>query len=127
MILIDTSILIDYFRKSEKTKTAFFRLIKRYPDIAVSALTKYEIIVGSSSLQDEFWASLFESVVLLPFGDEVAVTTAKIKRDLVRKNQQIGFADMAIAATALVYDMQLATLNVKHFSRVEGLVVVDLE
>lgn len=52
---------------------------------------------------------------------ETAKIASEIYLDLRAKNKLIEFRDILIAATALQHTMPLATLNRKHFERVEGL------
>lgn len=47
MILLDTSVLIDYFRKVNKQNSLFFQLAQNSSGFAISAITKYEIEVGA--------------------------------------------------------------------------------
>lgn len=44
-VLIDTSILIDYFRKKNKSKTIFYRLSLENM-IYISAITEFEFLIG---------------------------------------------------------------------------------
>jgi tRNA(fMet)-specific endonuclease VapC len=46
---------------------------------------------------------------------------AELYRDLKAKNQLISLPDLLIAATALVYELPLATLNLNHFQRIKQL------
>ena len=48
VILVDTSILIDYFRKTEKSNSALVRLFDRGYDFCISAITEYEIYSGAT-------------------------------------------------------------------------------
>jgi len=65
-----------------------------------------------------------ERIKVIPF-DEKAVTTAvDINANLKRMRKQIDLADLFIAATAVTQNMQLATLNRKHFDRIERLGVI---
>jgi len=43
MILLDTSILIDFYRKKDKSKTVLFQLEKDHHQLAISVLTQFEI------------------------------------------------------------------------------------
>lgn len=45
LILLDTSILIDYLRKKNKEKTHLFTLVQLYKP-AISTITEYEFLVG---------------------------------------------------------------------------------
>jgi len=53
-------------------------------------------------------------------------TASEIYRDFKMKNQIISLPDIFIAATAAIHDIQLLTLNRKHFERVESLKLYTL-
>ena len=55
IILIDTSILIDYFRKSDKTNSKLISLTQKGYKFHISSITEYEIYAGSSLVQQKFW------------------------------------------------------------------------
>jgi predicted nucleic acid-binding protein len=46
-------------------------------------------------------------------------------RALRSSNELLPPPDLFIAATAMVHKLPLATLNIKHFERVSGLVLLD--
>ncbi len=124
MLLIDTSVLIDYFRKSQKERTFFYELAGKYNPIAISTITKYEIMVGNSSKQKDFWQHLLANLEVFAFDEAAADEAAIIQKELKRQNQLIDFADIAIAATARVNDIEIATLNEKHFRRIDRLKLI---
>ncbi len=121
MVLIDTTVLIEYFRSQDKTKTFFYALAGRNEVIYVSAITKFEIWVGNRPDQHEFWENLFASLKTIPFGELEAEKAGGIQQTLIKTNRQIGISDVMIGATALVHGMPIATLNAKHFDRIAGL------
>ncbi len=41
IVLVDTSILIDYYRKTNKEKSVWINLVRHSYSFAVSAVTKY--------------------------------------------------------------------------------------
>lgn len=43
VILVDTSILIDYYRKTDKANSVWITLVRQEYSFAISAITKYEI------------------------------------------------------------------------------------
>ena len=47
-----------------------------------------------------------------------------IHKALKRKNKMIEIPDLLIAATALTHQLPIATINKKHFERVEGLLII---
>lgn len=61
---------------------------------------------------------------LLPFTDEAAIKAAQIYRQLKKDSLLIEFRDIFIAATCIVNDLPLITLNEKHFKRINGLVLI---
>ena len=124
VICLDTSVLIEYFRKVNKSKSFFYELIDEYDLFAVSAITEYEIYYGSNSDQDVFWDEFFSKIVSLPYNSEANRATIRIEQELKRKNKAIDKPDLFIAGTALANKMKLATLNVKHFELVEGLELI---
>jgi tRNA(fMet)-specific endonuclease VapC len=46
-------------------------------------------------------------------------------RQLKQKRKQIDLADLFIAATAVAYELSLATLNRKHFDRIDTLTIIE--
>jgi tRNA(fMet)-specific endonuclease VapC len=64
---------------------------------------------------------LTEDISVLPFTAEVAAKAAQIYRQLKSTNQLIEFRDIFIAATCLINDLPIATLNKRHFQRIKEL------
>jgi len=124
VICLDTSVLIEYYRKKDKRNSFFYVLAGQYDKFAVSAITEFEIYIGSNSEQDKFWNEFFNHVISLPFNSEANRVAVKIYRSLKRKNLKIESPDLFIAACALTGNMKLATLNARHFSRIEDLVLI---
>ncbi|MEI6143719.1 MAG: type II toxin-antitoxin system VapC family toxin [Mariniphaga sp.] len=125
VICLDTSVLIDYFRRVNKSKSFFYELSHEYELFGVSAVTEYEIYCGSNADQDLYWDEFFTKIISLPFDSEVNRVTIGIERDLRRKNKLIDKPDLMIAGTAMANKLKLATLNLKHFERIDGLELVQ--
>ena len=126
VVCLDTSVLIDFYRKKDKTKSYFYQLAERYERFAVSAITEYEIYTGSNPEKDIYWNKFFEKVTSLPFDSKVNQVAIAIERQLKRDRKQIDIPDLLIAATASSSGLPLATLNPKHFDRINGLEVISL-
>ena len=125
IVLVDTSILIDYYRKTDKEKSVWINLVRHGYSFAVSAVTKYEIYSGATPSQLTFWKSIFKAIKIISL-DELSVDTAvTINSTLKRKRKQIDLADLFIAATAVAHNIPLVTLNRKHFDRIEILKIID--
>ncbi len=125
IVLVDTSILIDYYRKTDKEKSAWITLVRQDYSFAISAITKYEIYSGATPNQLSFWDSVLQAITIIPF-DEMAVDTAVIINSaLKKKRKQLDLADLFIAATAIAHGLPIATLNRNHFDRIDTLNIVD--
>ena len=125
MILLDTSVLVEYFRTRQKENSFFYVLSASHSSFAISVITHYEIYVGSNQDQDMFWKQLLASLTLVPFTKEIADEAVLIRKELLKKNKNTGFSDIAIAATARVNNFEIATLNKKDFKIIENLRLVS--
>ncbi|MBK9490750.1 MAG: type II toxin-antitoxin system VapC family toxin [Haliscomenobacter sp.] len=65
-------------------------------------------------------------MTILPFDAVVNEKAVEIYQTLKSSGNLIELRDLFIAASALAHDLPLATLNVKHFERVNGLFLVEL-
>jgi tRNA(fMet)-specific endonuclease VapC len=125
VVLADTSILIDFFRKTDKAKSGLILLYRQGYDFSISAVTEFEIYSGATVAQIPFWQNLLENTEVIPF-DKKAVTAAiSINKKLKLKRKQIEIADLFIAATAIANNLPFATLNKKHFERIENLQILE--
>lgn len=125
IVLVDTSILIDLFRKTDKANSVLIALVKQGYSYCVSAVTEYEIYSGAALGQVAFWDTFLQKVQVLSFDKAIAKIAVDINFDLKRKRKQIAIPDLFIAATAIAHELPLATLNKKHFDRVTTLTLVD--
>lgn len=119
-ILIDTSILIDYFRKTQKETTLFYRLSTDY-DFLASVITGFEFRIGVTPQNRAYVETLFSIVSVISFDSECVEKAVEIYQTLKSNNQLIPLPDIFIAATAIAQNVQLATLNRKHFERINNL------
>ena len=125
-ILIDTSILIEYFRKKKKEKTILYNLSSKY-NFAISTITEFEFLVGFGDKDLDFAGKLLAKFSILPFNSECVKVAREIYKDLRSKNKLILPPDIFIAATAIHHDLQLITLNVKHFRRISTLKLFSIK
>ena len=119
-ILIDTSVVIDHFRKKNKQRSLLYELSKENR-LFLSAISKFEFLVGAKLAQIRQTEKIIEGFDILSFNSNVADVASDIAKKLKAKNKIIEFRDIFIAATAIANDMPLSTLNVKHFERIDDL------
>lgn len=131
-ILIDTSILIDHLRlrsvagNGHPEKTIFERLVEKPYGVATSVVTIQELYEGQSSkreLENKRIENLLEILDQYPITPEIARSAGIISRD---NDHSIGFADAAIAATAIQNHASLFTLNAKDFRGVPDLKLLKI-
>jgi tRNA(fMet)-specific endonuclease VapC len=123
--MVDTSLLIDYFRKTDKSKAKLVHLSEQFERLAISSITEFEVYSGATASQLPFWNELLSHMMVFAFDSKAAHIAVDMNRDLKRKRKQIAIPDLFIAATAIANHVPLATLNKKHFDRIESLILID--
>jgi predicted nucleic acid-binding protein len=117
-ILLDTDVLVDFFRGQSKA-VAF---INAHSDrIILSAVVVAELFAGAKGSAEE--GSLEEFVSLfrvVPVNVEIAKAGGLYKSKF-GKSHGVGLADAILAATAEAENAELKTLNTKHYPMLRGL------
>ena len=123
-LLIDTSIIIDHFRKKDKTGTILINLYANY-SLFISSVTVFELYNGASSSEKvNDIELLLKNVKVLDLTSKIARESSKIYRELLSENMMIEFRDIFIASSALINKMPLSTLNIHHFKRIKGIKMI---
>ena len=124
MILQDTSVFIDYFRKQKKEKTLLHKLLSSKQKFGISVVTHFEIMIGNTSEQNSFWEVLLENISILEYNYHLNPIAVEIQKQLKKIRKNISFQDLIIAATAKFHNVKLAALNKKHFDSIDGLQII---
>lgn len=118
MMLLDSNIVI-YASKPEYSR--LHKLIAEHAP-AVSAISYVEVL-GYHQLTESdrlHFLGFFSSALILP------ITTAVIERAaLLRQARKMSLGDALVAATALLTGRTLVTRNIKDFSWIDGLILLD--
>jgi tRNA(fMet)-specific endonuclease VapC len=128
--LLDTDTCIQLLRGRETTVR---HAAQRAPsDLAISAITRYELLLGVEKCRPDWRKKeggkvrlLLEHLRFLPFTAETADQAATLRAALEAAGRSIGPMDVLIAATALEYALRLVTSNLAEFQRVPGLQCVS--
>ena len=88
LILVDTSILIDFYRKTDKANSVWIALVRQGYEFAISAITKYEIYSGATTSQLAFWDSVLQKITIIPFDENTVDIAVGINNELKRKRKQ---------------------------------------
>jgi tRNA(fMet)-specific endonuclease VapC len=101
-------------------------------NVGIPAIVEYELRYGLLRLPPEAAAprlavleKLLAPMQTLPFDAACAQRAASVRCALETQGMSIGPHDILIAATALCHQASLVTHNVREFSRVAGLQVLD--
>lgn len=120
-VLIDTSIIIEHLRKQNKSKSILYNIVNGH-DLYLSTMVEFELYIGATDPQKRREIQeVLAWCIVLPLTSDVAQSAATIYQQLRTKNQLIEIRDILIAATALVHNLPLMTLNTGHFNRIIGL------
>lgn len=119
--MVDSTILIDYFRKTDKNNSRLVGHFKNYDTLYISSVTEFEVINGATSEHLQFWNRMLLRFTILDFDSKAARQATEIVRQLKNKRKSIDKPDLFIAATSVVNELTLDTTNRKHFVHIESL------
>jgi tRNA(fMet)-specific endonuclease VapC len=130
-LIFDSSIFI----ADERGKFDMARFLRQFPlqQPVIAAITASELLHGVERAQDpgrrtrrqQHVERILSSVFIQAFDISQARYHARIWADLEARGMMIGAHDLQIAATGLSLTHDIATLNVRDFTRIPGLGVVD--
>jgi tRNA(fMet)-specific endonuclease VapC len=127
LILADSDVLIDYLEGVQPVRD-FIGPHLADDSLFTTAITAFELLSGArGGRRGDRVRSLVANVPVLPLDRESAERAAMLRQELESEGRSIGMADSLIAGIALTHSLPLFTRNRKHFSRVAGITLVDLE
>lgn len=120
-LMVDSTILIDYFRKTDKANSKLVSYFRNYDQLYISSVTEFEVVNGATQVHLQFWEGMLTRFTILDFDSKAARQAADIVAHLKIKRKTIDKPDLFIAATAVVNGLTLDTLNAKHFIHIDSL------
>lgn len=118
--LADSSIIIDYLRQKDKNQTILSKLGQKDLPLYASIIAHAECYAGKSIWEKqaarEALKIVFSGIKILPLDENISQQAGQIS---ARYNLEI--VDAIIAATSIIHDLDLATLNIKDFKKVDGI------
>jgi predicted nucleic acid-binding protein len=119
-LLIDTDVIIDYLRDRPEAVSYLENLTDF---LLISAVTVAELYAGvRDGAERTALDSFIQAFEIVAVDEEVAVKGGLYRRDY-SKSHNIGLADALIAATADSRNVELVTLNKKHFPMLTNVLV----
>lgn len=126
--LLDTSFIINFFKKGGSWGETLVELVKDNNQVAISVITYAELycgVVRSNVLEKEKnkVESFLEDflVEIIPVTAEIAREYAILKRSVEETGAPLDDFDLLIGTTAKIKEATLVTDNIKHFERIKGL------
>ena len=128
MILLDTDVSVAYLRGVPAIVGQLQSHLDE--DLRLPAMTAAELFYGAekSDRRDDALEKVSALLELLPVvqtDDEALRAFGAAKALLERAGTPLPDADILIAATALSHGCPLATGNLRHFSRIPGIRILD--
>ncbi len=131
-VILDTSVLVEAERQNFQIDK--FIANREEEIFGLSVISVAELLHGvhrADSTKRRLKRSAYvERVIeLFPiydFNTSIARIYAELWSELSQKGIQIGAHDLIIGSTALSLGFSVATYNVRHFERIEGLKIEDL-
>jgi len=122
-MVIDTNIFIEHLRAKDKLTTELYYLSSN-TNLSISAISLYELYMGATTKEKERdIKALTKDLIVLSLTDSASLKAAQIYHHLRLTNPMIEFRDIFIAATCIVNELPIVTLNKKHFNRIKELVI----
>lgn len=61
--MVDSTILIEYFRKTDKNNSSLIKHFKNYDRLYISSVTEFEVINGTSATHLQFWIKCSQGLI----------------------------------------------------------------
>lgn len=123
---IDTDICVDFLRDREPGKGKFLRAVAEFMP-HITAITSFELHLGHIKMKKrENLDDFINQFHILSFDSKAAKITAKIQAELDEKGTGISIPDTLIAGICIANNVPLLTNNMKHFTRVKSLRLIEL-
>jgi tRNA(fMet)-specific endonuclease VapC len=104
-----------------------------YEEVAISAITASQLLHGvhradptNQVAREAFVEMVIDTIPVIPFDLLTARTHARLWADLAAHGIDIGPHDRIVAATAMAMGWRLGTANVRHFNRISGLTLAEI-
>lgn len=119
-VVVDTSILIDHLQGTVATARVLESERAAGP-LHASEITRLEVLAGMREEEEDRTRSTLSGLRWHPVDAEVAEKAGELGRAWLPSHHGLDAADLAIAATAMLLEARLLTLNVRHFPMFAGL------
>jgi len=113
--LIDTTVAVDHLRGAEPAVALLTGLVQEGETLIAGELVRFELLAGVRPSEIDAFEQFCSSLVWLAVDEDIARTAGSLARKHRKAHSGIDDIDYLIAATAIVFDADLLTTNVRHF------------
>ena len=121
VVVVDTNVLIDVLRGHSPAVRAMEERMAAGEILAVSVLSRFEILAGARVGEMEQLGALLASLETISVDVAIADRAGELARAYGRSHAGIDAIDYLIAASVALVGGELLTQNVKHFPMIPGL------
>jgi tRNA(fMet)-specific endonuclease VapC len=142
--VLDTTVLIELERGARERPVAHDAMpemtrrlaaqLGDYEEVGIAAITASELLHGVHRATPEhrgrretFVEAVLAALPTMPFDLLSARAHARLWADLASSGTEVGAHDRLVAATALSSGWRVGTANLRHFNRIPGLDVIEIQ
>ncbi len=129
MILIDTTVAVDFLRGEKETKSRINSIQARGDSIGISTISLFELVHPlrhrKLAEQERLVRSFVHQLSLLALDSAAANESAEIMGSLLRVGQPVNALDVLIAGTAVANGVEMVLSNDEDFEKIAN--VSDLK
>ncbi len=121
MKVLDTSVAVDHLRGNELAVQLLRGILSRGEELVASEVVRFELLSEVRVNEIPLLERFFSAITWLGNNEDISRVASDLARSHRRSHHAIDTADYFIAATAVVCEAELLTLNVKHFPMFKNL------
>jgi predicted nucleic acid-binding protein len=118
---LDTSVAVDHLRGVPAAAELLTGLIGEGEPIVASEVVRFELLAGVRDDERNQLEQFFSACSWFAVDESITRMAGALARQHRRAHDGIDDADYLIAATAIVLEAELLTMNVRHFPMLTGL------
>jgi hypothetical protein len=118
--VVDTSVAVDHLRGAPDAVQLLASLVIGGESLIASEVVRFELLAGVRDSEVESLERFFTAITWVPVDEGISRLAGRLARTHRRPHSGIDDADYLIAATALRFDAELLTVNVKHFPMLQS-------
>jgi predicted nucleic acid-binding protein len=113
--LLDTTVIIDHLRGIEKASRFLEKIGLKGDTAGCCCINIAEVYSGMLEKEKEKTDIFINSLFFYEITRNISKTAGRLRQKHAKKGITLSTADAIIGAAALIYDLTLATKNIKHY------------